>query len=224
MNRPIKYILFIIIISFSFIFSVNAECSYKERKELLSSTNNVDISIEPVLKDDYYEFKFNIVGMSDNLFIKYYNTNNGSIGTIFYSDLKEGVYSFIDGNPYMVYSYKFIFYSANDKCPGYEIKTKTIKKPMYNRYSNEEACNEEVLKNFKYCKKFTTVDYKLTKEKFYESMYKYQDKLLEKYSEDEEENNKSFLRKYLIYILLLIIIIASLITGFILYRKKKNEL
>ena len=71
MKNIFNYALFVILLSFIFVINVNAECSYQERKKLLNEAKAVDISVEPILNENNeYDFKFNIVNVTENFFIK----------------------------------------------------------------------------------------------------------------------------------------------------------
>ena len=100
-------------------FNVNAECSYQERKEMLNIAKNVDISVEAVevsAEKGKYDFKFNITGLTKDIFIKYYNLNDGNEQYITYEKLQNSIFSFTDENSLLTYEYKFKFYSNNEKC------------------------------------------------------------------------------------------------------------
>ena len=161
--KMLKCFFLVIVMNIVFITGVNAECSYKERKELLSAAKGVDVSFESVDNgDSTYSFKFYVVGVTENIFVKYYNLNNGEEKYVFFDDLVDGVYNFVDNNSNMIYQYKFIMYSLNPNCESQELYTKSIKKPMYNIYSDNPNCELASNKNFKYCKKFLDKDYNLT--------------------------------------------------------------
>ena len=227
MKRIAIKVVLTILISFTFSFKVNAECSYQERKALLTNAKNVDISVEPVDNgNDNYSFKFNIVGLTEDVFIKYYNTNNGEENYIFYHNLdSNNIYSFIDNNTYYVYSYNFILYSNNDNCNGYEITSKKVKKPMYNIYSKNINCTYENNKNFKYCKKFTDTDYKLTNDKFYTALNSFNSKKNNETNTNEEKNHiTSFFKKYYVLIILSILLVTGFIILMIYINNKRKRL
>lgn len=221
MNRGIKYTLFLILISFIFIFNVNAECSYQERKDLLKEANSVDISVEPIDNgNNIYSFKFNLVNLAENVFIEYSNTNNGEKKYIFYSDTENGIYSFVDNESYLTYSYNFTFYSKDDNCSGDKVTSKTVKKPMYNVYSENINCTYENNKNFKYCKKFMDTDYKLTNEKFYKELEKYNNVSYENNNNDVKSKNN--FKVIIVFVISCLIIIFMLV--FMAIKNKKNKL
>ena len=149
MKKVFNYGIFMLLLSFIFVINVNAECSYQERKQLLNDVKNVTVAYEPVLnEDDTYSFRFSVVGMTENIFFKYYNLNNGIETFVHYADLNDGIYKFVDNNSFMIYNYNFVFYSANPNCVGYELYTTKVKKPMYNIYSENEVCDYDSLKDY----------------------------------------------------------------------------
>lgn len=220
MKKIFNYSLFFILLSFVFINCVNAECSYQERKQLLNEAKSVDISVEPIFNEDAtYSFKFSVVGMTENIFFKYYNLNNAEETFVHYADLSGGIYNFIDNNTFMIYNYNFVFYSSNPNCVGYELYTTKVKKPMYNIYSENEVCGYDSLKDYEYCKKFLEKDYHLTNEKFIEYTA---NKLYETNNTSTDNNiEEPFIKKYYVYYIILIIVL--LITGISIYSKKKKS-
>ena len=122
MKKIFNCLLFSYLFTFINLINVNAECSYEERKNMLNISKGVDISVEPVevkKEDGSFDFKFTITGLTKDIFIKYYNTNNGIENYISYDMLNDGLYSFVDENSLSVYNYYFVFYSNNDSCLGY---------------------------------------------------------------------------------------------------------
>lgn len=222
MKKIFNYSLFFILLSFIFINSVNAECSYQERKQLLNEAKAVDISVEPILNDNKeYDFKFTIVNITKDFFIKYYNTNNGEENIINYELSNNGVFSFTDTDTYSVYDYKFEFYSTNNNCYADKINSKTITKPMYNIYSENVNCTYEDNKNFKYCAKFLSKDDNLSIDEFYEKMLDYNEK---QQTYDIDDNKEGFVEKYFIYISVLSGVLILSITIFVIIKKRREKL
>jgi len=238
MNRITKYIVFTYFLTFLFIFNVKAECSYQERKDLLNAAKNVDIyydikenistSIgtntygeELTYEDVSYEIIFNIANLSDNLFIKYYNTLNYEENYINSENLNNGIYKFSDLNYKKLYNYFFEIYTTSENCSGNKIYTKKLIKPIYNGYSKYSICNNEKLENYKYCKKFITEEIKLDEAKFIE-LANNQLKPIE--SEEKPEGNIAyFIKNYYMYVLVpvSIILVASIL---IIIKRKKSAL
>lgn len=225
MNRITKYIIFTYFLTFLFIFNVKAECSYQERKELLNAAKNVDISVEPVevsVENGRYDFKFNIANLTNDIFIQYYNLNNGIENYISYNDLNNGLYSFVDENSLLIYNYKFIFYSNNDNCLGYELTSKTLKKPMYNIYSENKNCLKESNQNFKYCEKFLEKNYNLDINKFNKAITEYNLNKIKKQEKSQEETSDT--KKNILPISLSVVGIIGVVIVIFLINKKRNKL
>lgn len=224
MRKTLKYFIFTIILSFSLCFNVEAECSYQERKEMLKAAKEIAITMETIEKENNkYEFKYYVTNLPENLFITYYNTNQGTENYISYKNLTDNMYTFIDDNYLMVYEYVFEITSLNPNCYGYELYKKKVKKPMYNIYSENTNCNTEEFVNFKYCKKFLEEDPLLTEDKFYSSLISYNANLSPTVPVQETEE-QNFIQKYLIYIITIPVVTAITITIIIIIRKKRNEL
>ena len=224
MNRITKYIIFTFLLTFIFMFNVKAECSSQERKDLLNAVKNVDVSVEPVevtVNEGKYDFKFNLINIPDNIFIKYYNTNNGIEKIILQEEVKNGLYSFIDENSLLVYNYKFIFYSNNNNCLGYELTSETVKKPMYNIYSENINCSKEGNENFKYCKKFLDKNYNLDINKFNVAITEYNLNKIKKEATEEKETKK---KNYILPIAIGVVSAVGVISVIIFISNKRKKL
>lgn len=222
MKKILNYGLFLTLLSFIFINSVDAECTYQERKQLLNETKSVDISVEPILNDNNeYDFKFNVINITEDFFIKYYNTNNGEENVINYELSNGGIFSFVDTDTYSVYNYKFEFYSTNNNCYADKISSRSITKPMYNMYSENVNCTYDNNKNFKYCAKFLTKDYNITIEEFYDKMLDYNSK---NQTQDIDDNEESFFGKYIVYIVISTGVILLSIIAVVIIKKRREKL
>lgn len=222
MKKIFNYSLFFILLSFVFINCVNAECSYQERKQLLNEAKAVDISVEPILNENNeYDFKFTVVNITKDFFIKYYNTNNGEENIINYELANNGVFSFVDKDSYSVYDYKFEFYSTSNNCYADKINFKSITKPMYNMYSENVNCTYEENKGFKYCAKFLTKDDNLSIEEFYEKLLDYNSK---KQTQNNDDIEESFFEKYIVYIFISFGTLIFSIIVVVLIKKRREKL
>lgn len=235
MKKFFDYMFFIILLCFIFINKVNAECTYKERKQLLNLAKNVDVFYE--IKEienkstgvnsygeelEYtevnYEIVFFVSNLSDEIFIKYYNTLNYEEKYINKDNLENGIYTFTDKNYSTLYNYNFEIYSMNENCMGDEIYTRKVVKPIYNGYSNYAICNNEELENYEYCKKFVTKKISLNESEFIELANKKvnsQNNVIEK--------TTTYTHYYIIIGLVLIILSVTIII-FLSIRRKKNAL
>ncbi len=223
MHKKITIIFVLFLSIFLFKYNVYAECSYKERKELLNSAKNIDIAYEIIKNEnDTYSFKFNVVGITDNIFVSYQNDNNGIVNYIDNSDVNDGIYSFVDDNYTLIYNYKFTMYSQNENCSGTELYSTKIKKPMYNIFSKNINCTFKNNSKFEYCKKFLDKDLKITTQKFNEELMKYNTKTNEKEDSEIEQNNS--ILKIIIIALIIVTIIIFIIFLINFVKRKKSEL
>ena len=242
MNKIFRYVLFIII-SFICINNVNAECSYKERKELLNAAKNLEIgydidtrieqreAIDPYTDEvifynqEIYSLKFYITNFNNNIFIKYYNgfeTEQTYYVTI--EDLKDGVYNFVDSNVTDIYKYYFEIYSLNENCAGDLITTRKVIKPIFNMYSDFSICNKKEMQGYKNCNKFITKEVGLNESEFLTAANSYYEN--HKSNDIEDENNTvfNFIKKNWIMLSLSLCLIIIIIIIVIRIKKKKGEL
>lgn len=241
MKRTFYYSFFMFILSFIFIINVNAECSYQERKTLLNDAKSVNISVSanseeveekgssPLSDEEEtyittkYSFTFNVVNLTDNLFIKYYNDYDDVENYIMLSDFSNGVYSFKDDNEDSFKTYYFEFRSNNDNCPGQLMYTKKVVKPKYNYLSSFNECSNEKMQNNKYCQKFITKDLEITEEEF----LKVASEIIYENNNDVEDNGDNvvinIIQSYW-YILVIILILIISVVIFIVLKKKKEKL
>ena len=236
MCKAFNYFSVFVFICFLFIVNVNAECSYKERKELLNEANSVEIAVEPVVSqeriygsdsfseeneeflEEKYSFDFVISNIYDDLFIKYYNDMDGFEEYLTIDDFNESIYIFNDDNADDFKTYYFEFRSLNENCYGDIVTTKKIKKPIYNYLSSLNVCSNEKMINSKYCQKFITKSLNITEKE-----------LLKKASEEinnekkEEKDKSSFLLSILKYWYVILIIIFICVLLFVILKIKKRR-
>lgn len=238
MKKVFNYGIFILLLSFIFVINVNAECSYQERKQLLNEAKAVDISVNPkivkkqttIISDlteeeetieyDTYSFDFNIVNLTDNLFVKYYNDIDGVEMYLTFSDLNDGLYTFTDNNETTLVNYYFEFRSQNDNCPGQLMYTKKVVKPIFNNFSIYSVCEEDELNETEYCQKFTTKDFGITENEFLEWANK--EKTSTSHVEKDNESNilEIIVDKWYIGLIVFFILV---IIGIVLYIKKRRS-
>lgn len=243
MYKKITSILILLVSIFLFKINVYAECSYKERKELLNEAKQVDIAYEietkqekiTDIKTDFesgstvilesYNFKFSVINLSSNLFIRYYNLFDNYEEYLDTEDFKDGIYSFNDSNYSDIYKYYFEFYSKNSNCSGELVYTKKIIKPKFNTFTKYPICSEKGMENYKYCKKFITKDFNITDSEFSEKAYMYKKSLTTNSTPPEKKENKflTYIKKYY-YIPLIIILIIIVLIFIKIIKKKRSEL
>ena len=245
MKKLSNYILFFFVFTFIFVFKVNAECSYQERKDLLNAAKNVDIGYEIVSNVveeegvdpdtnetkmytyENYSYKFYVTNLVDEIFIKYYNGfETENIEYINVEDLQNGVYYFTDYNSLNIYNYYFEIYSLNNNCAGNLITTRKIIKPKYNYFSSFSICEDESMKNYSNCNKFITKEINLNESDFIANATKYYKNV--NINPNEKEDNKlninNLLKKYWYCVLIIFIVIIFIIIFIINKFKKRGEL
>ena len=239
MKKSIKCIC-LFIISFLIIkISVNAECTYQERKDLLNAAKNVDIIIEPFIStheekgySDFseeeetfyiedYSFLFTISNLPESLYIEYYSNTDNDVTHIDSDDLVSGLYVFEDTNYEDIKTYYFEIRSNNKNCLGNSVYTKKVIKPKFNNFSDYSICDDSSLLENEICKKFITKELNLTEADFYKKASTIKEK-----SQQNARTKKGFidyLEEYWYIGVLLVIMILGIII-FTKVRKKRAEL
>ena len=243
MKKFTKYILFIMLTSFLFIFNVHAECSYQERKELLNDSKSVEayfdlerriISAEKInpntdlyetIEEEQYYFNLNIANLSDNLFIKVTNNYNEEQLIVNANNINNNLYTYEISNLTDIITYYLTFYTTKENCYAEKINTIELKKPKENPLYYFSVCNNEKLENNKYCDHFITKDFNM-------NIYDIVDKLnniIDEQNVDSKSDINFFnkiiniFKKYW-YLFLVVFVIIILIIFLLIYRKRKNEL
>lgn len=234
-------IIFVLFLSvFLFKFNVYAECSYKERKELLNSAKSVDISISPEKKEEEFEvinpnsneestiketvnyFKLNVVGDLSNVFVKITNNYNDDNLLINVDDMNDGVYTYdIDDRSHII-TYYIDFYSTNNNCYAEKITTKTIKKARENPLHYYNICSNKEVENNKYCKEFITTEFNTSEEKIIRSL----ESIINNNTKEEQKDKKSLIDtiKRFWYIPAIAFVLLFTILIVIKLKKKSGEL
>ena len=240
MMRIVKYMFVAFLFLFMFNLNIYAECSYRERKDLLNAAKNFDIVVEPktvvvettgptsfseepiTITYEQYSFDFIVSNLSNDIYIRYYNDFNDEENYVSSSDLKEGIYRFNVSNASTLMTYYFEIRSENNNCAGQVFYTKKIVKPIYNSYSEYSICQEEKLKNKEYCKKFVTKDLKLSESDFLQMANSV---ISEQNQDDLNEgfNLLNFLKTYWYYFVG-VIILGALILIYLFIKKKREKL
>ena len=240
MNKIIKYITITILLTFIFIYNVQAECSYQERKDLLNAAKNVDVSFnieseevdfksinpntdkEEIIKKTKYYFNLNVVNLKSDTFIKLTNDYNSDEVIIKSEDLKDGIYTQRIDNISDIITYYYTFYSLNDNCYAEKITRKQVKKPKENPLYYYSICSDNLVKDSEYCQHFIHKEFNMTN-----------DDIVTKLNKTIQDNNEiqdndgfdfiSFIKNYW-YCLLIIIILLLLGIIFYIIKKKRSEL
>ena len=243
MNRVVNYLMYLFLFFFILVSSVNAECSYQERKNLLNEAKSVDIvfnvdsrkekieTVNPnteeieIIEDDKFYFNLNISNLTNDLFIKVTNNLNSDQFIVNSEDLKDGLYSYEIDNMTDIITYHLDFYSTYNNCYAEKILSRQIKKPKENPVYYFSVCSDERLENNKYCQRFIENDFNM---KTYDIVSKL-NKILEEENEPVVEKNfsakkvKQFFAKYWYLFVVTLIVIIGVITLLII-RKKRSKL
>lgn len=266
MRKTLKYFIFTIILSFSLCFNVEADCSYKERKELLNIAKQVEIQTEiktikspAIVSDGVTETTieeekevvfFYITGISENIYVKYYNlfytedmypeeeiiVDGESEDEYFedeefekeyklekyisFDDLEDGIFSFYDEDTSNIYNYYFEVSSKSKNCAGKLLTKKTITKPAINKYHGLGICQQDGLENYKYCDKYITEEIKMNDVEFEKKVNNY----LNANKPKEIIKEKKIDAKKIIIISSGIVLTIGTISVILIIKKKKNEL
>ena len=243
MRKIFNYSLFFILLSFIFINSVNAECSYQERKQLLNEAKAVDINFDvhnkeekivginpnTELEEEYitttYFFKMNILNMTNNMFAKITNNYDSSEIIVNFEDMKNGLYSFDIENKTDIITYYIDFYSTKDNCYADNITTKTVKKPKENPIYYYSVCSNEKVENSEYCKHF--IDKNFSKNEY--DIVKELNDIVNKNNE-VQNGDKDFMTETVNlistywYLFLFLIVLILFISIMVVVRKKRSRL
>ena len=242
MKRLINFLFLTIIFAFVFNISVYAECSYQERKELLNSAKNVDISfelkdkeeeyvginpnsgLEETIKQTIYYFDLNIIGITENMFLSISNDYDSEEIVVNYEDLSDGSYSLEINNSSDLIKYYIQFYSNKDNCYAEKIITKKITKPKLNPIYNYSICLNDKVSNHEYCKQFINKDFNKSETDIIEELNNIIND--ENESNNKVKNDNAFLNFFINYwyVFLLGLIIISTVIVVIIIRKKRSRL
>lgn len=210
-------ILFIPLVVLGYNDTINPLCTIKEKDRLRTSVLNFTYALEKYKEGENVFYKVTIYNMNKDIVIDYgsktYTVDSNIITNILPgSKLSLKIYS----NPLGI-------------CAGYNITTKVIIIPFYNKYKDNALCigNEEYF----LCKENTKAN--IDEKEFTRLINQYvKDKSEIKKDEDEisviseekpYEKIYAFVREYYIYILFSIITIG-VISIILLVSKKKSEL
>ena len=214
-----KKILFLIVLTVLFavnVKSINAECNYSYMSKVKSLVNNVNISYDYRIENNYAYFDVTLSNLTPEIYFedtltelvyKYSDTNNGEI-TI---------------RNYYGPSGSYRFYSTDENCWGLSIGSKYYKFPTYNIYYNDPICVGA--SEYSLCQKWVNKLYSY--EQFKEAVSNYKDSLDKPYEKIETTNEdglfdiiiKFYVKYYFIILPLIIIVCLSVI----IVERNKNK-
>lgn len=169
MNRITKYIVFTYLLMFLFIFKVNADCSYQERKEMLNEAKEVEAFFEADINNN--KFLFYLYNLTENIYVVLENPQTYQYKEIYKYMYDTEFYSYDEENVTDIINYKLKIYSNKSECYGNIITTKTIKKPIINKYYKEEVCKG--IEDFKYCTPILNIKPNLEEKEIYKAINEY---------------------------------------------------
>ena len=242
MKKLLFSILFSFILLFTLSMSVNAECSYNERTQLLNESKKVDIFFDTATKENIVTgtnpntgevtsgkvnvlyFKMNFANISNNIFIKVINLKTGESFIVNHELLNNGVYSYVIDDISNIVNYSVTYYSTFNNCYAYEVYSKTFSKPKFNSISTYDICSNDIVAGTKYCKKFIDKEFNKSDSEILEYLNS-----LVNINEDndikeiEKKRFIDYLKKYWYIPTLVIILIVSIVV-WIRIVKKRGEL
>lgn len=230
----------------SFLFLVGsvkaAECSYTELAQINQEATNVKLNYEiktkvvpdPAENDSDFGYdqdievdylNVSVLNLTDNLYIKIFNSNDNSTKVISGADLKDGIasYEIEDLSSLAKLTYK-VYTSSNTSCADQEITSGSKDLPTRNVYYNVGACVD--MPDSPACQKYVTKE--VTPKEF--------DKVIEssrkqKEKEAEKNNNKgikkvtNFIKKNKKGIIIGgSIIVVGVVTTVVVIKKRRSRL
>lgn len=216
--KKLNTLILIYILSFMFIINAKAECSYKERVELLNETKNVTAYIEPDVENK--RFIFYLYNLNNNLYAEITNSLNDLKTTVRSTDLKDGYYSFYDYNTDDVVTYVVTFYSNKSNCSGDKLTTTRVKKPIINKYANYTMCKG--IEEFYLCSTLLSNKITLTPQEIYLKIESYKEELANR-NKKEKFNILNFFKSYWYYFAIAFGILIIILTIWFI-NKKRGEL
>lgn len=217
-------------------------CSYKEQAELNDIVSNIKASYEATKEKtetypdpddieatiDVYEprVEIKILNLTDDVYIKVINGNSKEENLYYNKDAKDGVITIKQNDLSTLNTYTIEVYSDKYACRGELFRKIEVTTPIYNSYSELEACNKNP--DFYYCQEFITSK-NISYDEFYKNLAKYENN--EKPEEIKEEEKSFFEKikefyqnnKIVINVVLTIVIVGGVATTVILVKKRRSR-
>lgn len=140
-------------------------CSYKEQAELNDIVSNIKASYEATKEKtgtypdpddieatiDVYEprVEIKVLNLTDDVYIKVINGNSKEENLYYNKDTKDGVITIKQNDLSTLNTYTIEIYSNKYACRGELFRKIEVTTPIYNSYSELEACNKNP--DFYYC-------------------------------------------------------------------------
>jgi len=162
-----------------FLFAINVQaCTDQQIFELREAGRLVRTTIEVVERvvefeapDEYgpgtvtvelisYSFRLDTFNITDNIFVTMTNNITREVTTIHSEMLEDGIFVYVTGDLENVVDYNFRVYSFADGCFGQHLRTYTVRKPMFNLFSDMPVCHG--IDEVPYCQKFINEEFQFS--------------------------------------------------------------
>lgn len=212
--KKVKFISFIFICFFGFIFKVNASCSYTRLANLKKLAANVNVTYTYKIENNVASFDIRFANLTNDIYL-YDSSNNKKYVINGETTLKN----FKDG-----FKYRFFIKSNDSNCKDEVLSTKYVSLPKYNIFYGDKAC--EGIEDYVLCQKWGS--YKLNSYSDYiAQINKYKKSLIKEKEIVNEEIRVSLIDKIIEFLLKYYIIILSVIIftclGLMVYLTKKDS-
>ena len=221
--KILKRIVFIVFMTMIFLNKVNATCTYEEKQELSEESKTINAYFEADVSNNI--FKFNLVNLSENLYVVLSNDINDTKYTIYGLDLKDGNYSYDEPEINKSGTYTLNIYSNKGECVGENISSRRIKKGVINKFAKQDVCKG--LEEYYYCNSVLNTEINISDDEVYKKIEDYKNLSIEKNEVVEEKFNiKDFIKEHkMIFIIicsiLFIIVVVVIIKIYLNKRKSK---
>ena len=216
--KKIWYILFIIIMLFTFNVKASDDCDSKEFARLKELAKKIDFDYDYKLVNDKAVFSVSAYNLNSDLRVliieDYYSDK--------YKEFKDNathtatLNNFEAGTKVTITIKGFV---AN-WCSGKTILTKTVKLPYYNYYYSEELCKGH--EDFKYCKQL--IESNISKEQFDKQYQEYLKRTPTPTNIIEDKPETDMTLYFIIGGGVLALILIVLLVRYIIIRRNKNKL
>ena len=209
MKRVFNYFIFTFFIFILFLCKVNADCSYQDRKQMLSDAKNVQAFFDVDL--DNNKIVFNLYNLTDDLFVELRDLSTNQSFEIYNYQLTDGMYQKDIDNVDTAVTYRLYINSNRSECYGNSVTNKTLTKGIINKYYNDDVCLG--IEDYTYCKPVLNKNTSLTDEQIYKKIEEYKKSIQVKEETEIVEVNVfiNFLNKYWKYVVVVLSMIVLLL-------------
>ena len=246
MKKIVRIVLVVMVSLILLMNNVNAECDDKTRLEINSAASNVTADLEMVKKvidlygvvhpevdeklayvtgSGYAPAMFsyiNVNNISDKIYLNFANDDDNVNEIIDLNAALNGKWQYEVPDVSKIRTYTIKIFSNVDGCSDEEIRTISIKSPMYNTYSESRLCENN---DAYYCQEYVTTPIDMD---VIELMWQKENESSNNNSNSEAENvneNSNF-KKILLYIgtgVAIIIVIAIIVLIIMRINKKRKD-